>query len=87
MAKTNKPLEGKTVTPKEEVNAMREQGVVVKEIKDTSEKVNDFFIEPDKKWPTLVCVKRKQGRLPDVLTGLFTNSKEAQKYIDAYLGS
>lgn len=80
-SKTKKPLEGKKVTTKEEVNAMREKGEIA------PEKVNNFHIVPDKTWPSLVRIKRDKGAIPNALSGLFTNRIPAQLAINTYLES
>lgn len=47
----------------------------------------DYQIKPDKKYPsTYVCVTDgKGGKIPDVLSGLFTSSGLVKKTIDKYL--
>ena len=79
MATTKKPLAGKKVTTKEEVNAMREE--------DGSSPVprNEFSVTPDKRWPSLVKIVRERGPIPKELQGLFTNRLEADKAILRYI--
>lgn len=48
---------------------------------------NGYFITPEKTSPPLVYISTvgKGGKVPDVLSGLFTSRTEAYKAIDAYL--